>query len=202
MTSGPMLKLLIDGLGMFAGKATAISPRLHARARAGPGAWNPGPFGPINYRRPDGWRRRWPPPWGPPWSAGSSTGTPPTGRAGRPAGTPRTRPPSRPPAAGWSARRGRTGGRGAALWVPDRAQRLGQAELPHHLGGQVGRPGQVVRRTGRTLPQHHQLRGPATEPHRQGVVQVVLAVHVPLHQRQLLGHAESLPVWQDCYFGH
>jgi hypothetical protein len=33
-----MLKLLIDGLGMFAGKATAISPRLHARARAGPGA--------------------------------------------------------------------------------------------------------------------------------------------------------------------
>jgi hypothetical protein len=33
-----MLKLLIDGLGMCAGKAMAISPRLHALARTGPGA--------------------------------------------------------------------------------------------------------------------------------------------------------------------
>ena len=80
----------------------------------------------------------------------------------------------------------------AALRVPDRSERLGQAELPDHLGGQVGRPGQVVGRAGGALAEHHQLGGPAAEPDRERVVQVVLAVQVPFDQRQLLGHAERL----------
>src|SRR6476659_2492903 len=104
-----MWKLLIDGLGMFAGKAMAIGRDYTPGHEPGPGLRAPGPFGSIKRPSPDGWRRRWPPPGGLRWSAGPPTGASPTGPAGRPAGTPRTRPRSRPPAAGWPARRARTG---------------------------------------------------------------------------------------------
>src|SRR5215468_8462158 len=99
-----MLKLLIDGLGMLAGKAMAIG-------RDYTPGHEPGPGGSIERPSPDGRRRRWPPPAGLRWPARPPTGASPTGPAGRPAGTPRTRLRSRSPAAGWSARPGQTGDR-------------------------------------------------------------------------------------------
>ena len=55
---------------------------------------------------------------------------------------------------------------------------------------------------GGALAEHHQLGGPAAEPDRERVVQVILPVHVPLDQRQLLGHAERLARGQDRHLGH
>ena len=51
-------------------------------------------------------------------------------------------------------------------------------------------------------PEHDQLGRPAAEAHRQRVGEVVLAVQVPLDQRQLLGHAERLAGRQDGDLGH
>ena len=55
---------------------------------------------------------------------------------------------------------------------------------------------------GRPLADHHQLGGPAAEADGERIEQVVLAVHVPLDQRQLLGHAEGLARGQDRHLGH
>src|SRR5579871_207335 len=55
----------------------------------------------------------------------------------------------------------------AALGVPDRAERLGQAELPDHLDRQVGRAGQVVGRAGGALADSDQFGGAAAEPDGQ-----------------------------------
>src|SRR5271165_1620484 len=127
MTSGPMLKLLIDGLGMYAGIAIAIRPRVH-RARTVIGARKAGTFahgrapraGGVN--RLEGWyqdrsalispwrgrdrrrggrhRRRRPRPRGAPRSWAAPAVRWPRGRAARSAGTPRPRPRFPSPAAG------------------------------------------------------------------------------------------------------
>src|SRR5215813_3361754 len=69
-----------------------------------------------------------------------------------------------------------------ALRVTDRADAGGQPELADHLDGEVGRRGQVVGRTGRSLAELDQFGGPPAQPHGQGLVQVVLAVKVPFDQ--------------------
>src|SRR5919204_1979028 len=104
MTSGPMWKLLIDGLGILAGKAVAIRlsvARKPARARTGPGVI-PGPVRTI-YRGRDGHRRavrdrrrRRRPRGGPRWSWRA-----PAGGGAAPRGGPAPRghpgPPPAPP---------------------------------------------------------------------------------------------------------
>ena len=89
-----------------------------------------------------------------------------------------------------------------ALGIPDRPQRGRQPELADHLGRQVRRAGQVVGGAGRSLPELNQLGGPPAHPDRQRISEVVLAVQVPLVDRQLLGHPEGLAGRQDRDLRH
>lgn len=90
----------------------------------------------------------------------------------------------------------------AALRVPDRTYVCRQAELADHLDGQLGGTGQIVGRAGRALAKLHELGRATAEPDGKRIVQEVLAVEVTLVDRQLLGHPERLPGWQDGHLRH
>ena len=53
----------------------------------------------------------------------------------------------------------------------------------------------------RTLTEHDELRRPASETHREAVVEIVLAVEVTLDERELLGDAQRLPRGEDRHLG-
>jgi hypothetical protein len=86
--------------------------------------------------------------------------------------------------------RGIAGGRAA---VADRADRLAEAELADHLGGQGGGGGQVVGGAGGCLAADQAFGGPAAEADGEGVGQVAFAVEPAVVGGEHLGQPEGLP---------
>src|SRR6185437_5140288 len=77
--------------------------------------------------------------------------------------------------------------------VADRADRLAEAELPDHLGGQGGRGGQVVGGSGGCLAADQAFGGPAAEADGEGIGQVPFPVQPAVVGGERLGQPESLP---------
>src|SRR3984957_11505792 len=86
-------------------------------------------------------------------------------------------------------------GRRAA--VAGRADRLAEAELADHLGGQGGGGGQVVGGAGGGLTADQAFGGPAAEADGEGVGEVAFAVQPAVVGGQRLGQPEGLPGAQD-----
>ncbi len=82
---------------------------------------------------------------------------------------------------------------GGRAGVADRADRLAEAELADHLGGQRGGGGQVVGGAGGGLAADQPFGGPAAEADGEGVGQVVLPVQPAVVGGQRLGQPEGLP---------
>jgi hypothetical protein len=81
--------------------------------------------------------------------------------------------------------------------VADRPDRLAEAELADHLGGQGGGGGQVVGGAGGGLAADQELSGPAAKPDSQGVGQVPFPVEPPVVGRELFGQAQGAADAQD-----
>src|ERR1700760_4281287 len=81
--------------------------------------------------------------------------------------------------------------------VADRADRLAEAELADHLGGQGGGGGQVVGGAGGGLAADQAFGGPAAEADGEGVGQVPFPVQPAVVGGERLGQAEGLPGAQD-----
>src|SRR4029079_7887816 len=81
--------------------------------------------------------------------------------------------------------------------VADRADRLAEAELADHLGGQGGRGGQVVGGAGGGLAADEAFGGPAAEADGEGVGQVPFPVQAAGVGGECLGQPEGLPGAQD-----
>jgi len=86
-------------------------------------------------------------------------------------------------------------GRGAG--VADRAERVAEAELADHLGGQGGRGGQVVGGAGGGLAADQAFGRPAAEADGEGVGQVPFPVQPAVVGGERLGQPEGLPGAQD-----
>jgi hypothetical protein len=86
--------------------------------------------------------------------------------------------------------------------VADRPDFGGEAPFPHHAGGQIGRTGEVIRGTGRWLPENDDLRSPAAQPHRERIGEVAPGIQVAFGLRQLLGHAERRAAGEDGDLRH
>jgi hypothetical protein len=86
---------------------------------------------------------------------------------------------------------------GGRVAVTDRAERVAEAELADHLGGQGGGGGQVVGGTGRCLAADQALGGPAAEADGEGVGEVAFPVQPVVVGGERLGQPESLPGAQD-----
>ena len=85
----------------------------------------------------------------------------------------------------------------AAFWVADRAERRDSPNSRTILVARSVADARSFAAPGGALAELDQLRRPAAEPHRERLVQVILAVQVALEQRQLLSHAERLAGRQD-----
>src|SRR6266581_7900527 len=81
--------------------------------------------------------------------------------------------------------------------VADRADRVAEAELADHLGGQGGGGGQVVGGAGGCLAADQALGGAAAEADGEGVGQVAFPVQPPVVGGEHLGQPECLPGAQD-----
>ena len=77
--------------------------------------------------------------------------------------------------------------------VADRTERLAEAELADHLGGQGGRGGQVVGGAGGCLAADQAFGGPAAEADGEGVGQVPFPVQPAVVGGERLGQPEGLP---------
>ena len=82
------------------------------------------------------------------------------------------------------------GGRAA---VADRSDRLAEAELADHLGGQRGGGGQVVGGAGGCLAADQAFGGPAAEADGEGIGQVPFPVEPAVVGGERLGQPEGLP---------
>src|SRR5580698_928127 len=92
---------------------------------------------------------------------------------------------------------GEGGGAGNRAAVADRSDRVAEAELADHLGGQGGGGGQVVGGAGGGLAADQAFGGPAAEADGEGVGQVAFAVQPAVVGGQGLGQPEGLPGAQD-----
>jgi hypothetical protein len=75
--------------------------------------------------------------------------------------------------------------------VADWADRLAEAELADHLGGQGGCRGQVVGGAGGCLSANQEFGGAAAQPYGQGVGQELFPVEPPVIGRELFGQAKG-----------